>query len=139
MKKLIIALSPVVVAAVFFALSGVASAQSKQVAGISCPPANVAGHKITETEALSLAQKYADQNLKGGYKVIQPVAGSGKARGPVLTGGYNTMCYNKDGDAYTSVAYSFEAKNAKGSMRILTVDQFGSVTQHREIDTAATR
>ncbi|HKA35039.1 MAG TPA: hypothetical protein VKH64_17625 [Candidatus Binatia bacterium] len=139
MKKLALALSPVVVAAVFFALSGVAAAQSKQTAGVSCPPPKVAAHKITEPEALDLAQQYADKNLKGGYKVVQPTAGSGKARGPVLTGGYNTMCFNKDGDAYSSVEYSFEAKNAKGSMRILRVDQFGSVSQHREIESAGTR
>ncbi len=138
MKKLGLALSPVVLAAVIFALSGVAAAQSKQAAA-NCPPPNVAGHKITETEALSLAQQYADKNLKGGYKVVQPTAGSGKARGPVYTGGYNTMCFNKDGDAYSSVEYSFEAKSAKGSMRVLRVDQFGSVTQHREIESAATR
>src|ERR1043166_9472995 len=102
MKKLGLAFSPIMVAAMMFALSGVAAAQSKQIAGANCPLPNVTGHKITETEALSLALQYADKNLKGGYKVVQPIAGSGKARGAVLTGGYNTMCFNKDGDAHTS-------------------------------------
>ena len=139
MTKLAIALSPVVLAAVVFVFSCVAAAQSKQVTGISCPPPNVAGHKITETEALSLSQKYADQNLKGGYKVVQPTAGSGKAQGPVYLGSYKTMCFNKDGDAYNSVEYSFEANNAKGSTRILHVDQFGSVSQYREIESAGAR
>ena len=138
MKKLVLALSPILGAAVIFALSGVAAAQSKQIAGANCPPPNVAGHKITETEALSLAQKYADKNLKGGYKVVQPTSGTGKlSKGPAYGGGYATTCFNKDGDAYTSVEYSFEAKNAKGSVRMLQVDQFGSVRQYKEIESAA--
>jgi|SRR3954462_4566913 hypothetical protein len=139
MKKSGLAILPMLLAMVIFTLSGVAAAQSLQVAAVNCPPAKVAGHKINEVEAISLAQQYADKNLKGGYKVVQPTAGSGKARGPVLTGGYNTVCFNKDGDAYNSVEYSFEAKNAKGSLRVLHVDQFGAVTQYREIESATSR
>ena len=157
MKKLALALSPAVVVAVMFALSGVAAAQTgksssfggdlssgrnapstREAAARNCPLPNVAGHKINETEALGLAQKYAEQNLKD-YKVIQPTSGSGRARAAAYTGGYNTVCYNKDGDAYRSVEYSFDAKNSKGSMRTLTVDQFGSVRQYRETESAAIR
>ncbi len=135
MKKLALALSPVVLAAIF-AFSGVAAAQSRQVVGPQCPPPNIAGHKIDETEALQLAQKYADQNLKG-FKVIQPSRAAGKDRGPVFTGGYTTVCYTKDGDVHHSVEYSFDAKSPKGSMRTLTVDQFGAVRQYRETESAA--
>jgi hypothetical protein len=136
MKKLGLAFSPIVVAAMMLALSGVAAAQSRQIAGPQCPPPNVAGHKITETEALDLAQQYAEKNLKG-FKVEQPKSGSGRSRAVAYGGGYNTVCYNKDGDVYHSVEYSFDAKNSKGSMRTLTVDQFGSVRQYRDTESAA--
>ena len=161
MKKFGLILSPLVVAAVVFALSGVAGAQSKSgssssfgndlssgrnapstressaAAAITCPPPHVSAHKISETEALDLAQQYADKNLKG-YKVVQPSRYGGKGdRGPAFTGGYNTVCYSKDGEPYHSVEYSFDAKNTKGSMRTLTVDQFGSVRQYRETESAA--
>ena len=163
MTKLGLALSPLVVAAMIFALSGVAAAQSKSsssfggdlssgrnapstresgasssmAAAINCPPAHITTHKITESEALDLAQQYADKNLKG-YKVVQATRYGGKGdRGPAFMGGYNTVCYNKDGEAYHSVEYSFDAKNPKGSMRTLTVDQFGSVRQYRETESAS--
>jgi hypothetical protein len=158
MKKLVMALSPIVGAAMIFALSGVAAAQSRPsspsfgndlssgrnapssresvAAAINCPPPHVSAHKITETEALDLAQQYADKNLKG-YKVSPVTRSNGKDSGAALGGGYNTVCYNKDGDAYHSVEYSFDAKNSKGSMRTLTVDQFGSVRQYRETESAA--
>jgi hypothetical protein len=162
MNKLGLALSPMMLAAAVFALSGVAAAQSgkssssfgsdlssgrnapssressgSMQAAINCPPAHVSAHKITESEALDLAQQYADKNLKG-YKVVQPSRYGGKGdRGAAFTGGYTTVCYNKDGDAYHSVEYSFDAKNPKGSMRTLTVDQFGSVRQYRETESAA--
>jgi hypothetical protein len=163
MNKLGLALSPMVLAAAIFALSGVAAAQSgksssfgsdlssgrnapssressgtsSSMAAINCPPAHVSAHKITESEALDLAQQYADKNLKG-YKVVQPSRYGGKGdRGTAFTGGYTTVCYNKDGDAYHSVEYSFDAKNPKGSMRTLTVDQFGSVRQYRETESAS--
>jgi hypothetical protein len=139
MNKLGLALSPIVLAAVVFALSGVAAAQSRQVAGAKCPAPQVAGHKINESEALNLAQQYADNNLKG-FKVVQPSRYGGRGdRGAAFTGGYNTVCYSKDGDAFYSVEYSFDAKNSKGSMRTLHVDQFGSVTQYHGIESAATR
>ncbi|HTM09729.1 MAG TPA: hypothetical protein VL754_15185 [Verrucomicrobiae bacterium] len=163
MTKLGLALSPVVVAAVMFALSGVAAAQSSSsfgndlssgrnapssrdprdssgkisVAGAQCPRPNVAGHKINESQALDLAQQYADKNLKG-FKVAQATRSAGReGRGPAYGGGYNTVCYNKDGDAYHSVEYSFDAKNSKGSMRTITVDQFGSVSQYHETESAS--
>jgi len=162
MNKL--ALSPMILGAVIFALSGVAAAQSKSGSSSSfgndlssgrnapstreassssspmiaaqCPPPHVSAHKITESEALDLAQQYADKNLKG-YKVSLMNRSAGKDKGPAFTGGYNTVCYNKDGEAYHSVEYSFDAKNAKGSMRTLTVDQFGSVRQYRDTTSAS--
>ena len=165
MNKLGLVLSPIVLAAAIFALSGVAAAQSGQssssfggdlssgrnapssrdrsatsssmAAVINCPPPNIAGHKITETEALDLAQQYADKNLKG-FKVAQTTRFGGKGdRGPAFTGGYNTVCYNKDGEGYHSVEYSFDAKNSKGSMRTITVDQFGFARQFHETESAA--
>lgn len=158
MNKLGLALAPIVLAAVIFALSGVAAAQSSssfgsdlssgrnapstrdsKIAGVQCPPAKVSARKITESEALDLAQQYADKNLKG-FKVTQGTRYGGKGdKGPAYFGGYNTVCYNKDGEAYHSVEYSFDAKNSKGSMRTLTVDQFGSVRQYHETESAAVR
>lgn len=139
MKKLGLALSPVAAAAVMFALSGVAAAQSRQITGATaCPPAKVSQHKITETEALELAQQYADKNLKG-FKVSPVTRSNGRDSGSAWGGGYNTVCYNQDGDAHHSVEYSFDAKNSKGSLRTLTVDQFGSVRQYRETESAAVR
>lgn len=138
MKKLGLALSPVVIAAMMFALSGVAAAQSRQVAGPQCPPPNVAGHKITETEAVQLAQQYADQNLKG-FKVAPHTRSAGRDQGTAYTGGYKTVCFTKDGDAHSSVEYSFDAKNSKGSRRVLHVDQFGYVNQYRGMESAATK
>jgi hypothetical protein len=156
MKRL--ALSPVVLAAVAFALSGCAGTQSGQsfssapsgrnapssrdrelsaasspkMASAQCPPQRISAHKITEPEAIDLAQKYADANLKG-YKVAQPTSGTGKlSKGPAYGGGYPTTCFNKDGDAFHSVEYSFEAKNVKGTSRLLSVDQFGAVREYRE-------
>jgi hypothetical protein len=146
-----------ILATAVFTLSGVAAAQSQQpsssfggdlssgrnapssreLSAINCPPPHVSTHRITESEALDLAQQYADKNLKG-YKVVQPSRYGGKGdRGTAFTGGYSTVCYNKDGDAHHSVEYSFDAKNAKGSMRTVTVDQFGSVKQYRETESAS--
>lgn len=160
MKKLIVALSPLVVAAVTFALSGCAGTQSGQssfssapsgrnapssrdrelsaasspkIAAAQCPAQKISAHKISETQAMDLAQQYADKNLKGGYKVVQPTSHTGKlSKGPAYGGGYPTTCFNKDGDAYHSVEYSFEAKNVKGTSRLLSVDQFGAVREYRE-------
>ena len=162
MKKLGLALAPVVGAAMIFALSGVAAAQSKpsspsfgsdlssgrnapssrdssgasSAAAAQCPRPKVSAHKINETEALDLAQQYADKNLKG-YKVSPVTRSWGRDKGPAFGGGYNTVCYSKDGEAYHSIEYSFDAKNAKGTMRTLTVDQFGSVRQYHETESAA--
>jgi predicted RNA methylase len=102
------------------------------MASAQCPPQRISAHKITEPEAIDLAQKYADANLKG-YKVAQPTSGTGKlSKGPAYGGGYPTTCFNKDGDAFHSVEYSFEAKNVKGTSRLLSVDQFGAVREYRE-------
>ena len=159
MTKLGIALSPVVLAAVTFALSGCGGAQSGQssfssqpsgrnapssrdrelsatsspkIAAAQCPPQKISARKITETEALDLAQQYADKNLKD-YKVVQPTSGTGKlSKGPAYGGGYPTTCFTKDGDVFHSVEYSFEAKNVKGTSRLLSVDLFGAVREYRE-------
>ena len=165
MKKLVLAISPIVIAAVVFALSGVAGAQSKSgssssfghdlssgrnapstresgtpmAAAINCPPPHITTHKITEIEAMDLAQQYADKNLKD-YKLVKPTTNSGGRTPhsePAYGGGYNTVCYSKDGEPHHSVEYSFDAKNSKGSMRTLIVDQFGSVRQYRETESAA--
>jgi hypothetical protein len=131
MKKLRLALSPMVAAAVILALSGVAVAQARsgssdsvEVVVINCPQPRVTNQKITENEARDLAQSYADKNLKG-FNVVRPNS---------YGGGYQTVCY-KNGQAYYSVEYSIDAENSKRETRILRVDQFGNVTEFRGTET----
>ena len=86
MKKLRLALSPIVAAAGILALSGVSVAQMVVVSSANRPQVKATKEKITEDQARDLAQLYADKNLAG-YRVVRP-SGYG--------GGYNTVCVRKD-------------------------------------------
>jgi outer membrane protein OmpA-like peptidoglycan-associated protein len=152
MKRLGVVLSPMVTAAGILALSGVAMAQREgdakgwmggmsheMVASANCPQIRVTKEKITEDEAQDLAQKYADKNLPG-FQVVRPSDSwtdedGIRLTGPIYGGGYNTLCYKIDDpssgryQAFYSVEYSIDAKNAAGVTRNLRVDQFGYVTE----------
>jgi hypothetical protein len=125
MKKLRLALSPVVAAVGILGLSGVAVPQVEVIVA-NCPQPMVTNKPITEEDARAMAQQFADKNLQG-FKVVRPRE---------YGGGYQTVCY-KDGKAYYSVEYSIDAKNPKGETRILRVDQFGNVTEFRGMEAAA--
>ena len=158
MKKLRLALSPMVAAAGILALSGVAVAQmggdargwmggmsNEMVASANCPQLRVTKEKITENQAQDLAQQYADKNLVG-FKVVRPSVSwieDSDEKGPAYGGGYQTVCYKVDSpetgrnQAFYSVEYSIDAINSAGDTRILRVDQFGYVTEFAGTDTAS--
>ena len=140
MKKLRLALSSTIAAAGILALSGVAMPQSRsdsvEVVVSNCPQPKFTSKKISEDEAQDLAQRYADKNFKD-FKVVRSGGTSRYGRAAAHGGGYPTLCY-KNGKAYYSVEYSIDAKNSKGDMHILRVDQFGNVTEFRGME-AATR
>ena len=139
MKKLRLALSSTIAAAGILALSGMAVAQSQsdsvEVVVSNCPQPKVTSKKISEDEALDLAQRYADKNFKD-FKVVRPGGTSRYGRAAAHGGGYPTVCH-KNGKTYYSVEYSIDAKNSKGDTRILRVDQFGNVIEFRGMEAAA--
>jgi len=151
MKKLRL-VKPMVTAASILALSGTAMAQREgdargwmggmsheMVASTDCPQIKVTKDKITEEQARDLAQKYADKNLPG-FMVMRPAVSwfqdEGElSDGTAYGGGYKTVCYKIDRpesgryQAFYSVEYSIDAKNAAAETRNLRVDQFGYVTE----------
>ena len=139
MKKLRLALSSTIAAAGILALSGMAVAQTRSASGevvvSNCPQPRVTNKKISEDEAQDLAQRYADKNFKD-FKVARPGGTSRYGRAAAHGGGYLTVCH-KNGKTYHSVEYSIDVKNPKGDTRILSVDQFGNVTEFRGIEAAA--
>jgi|GEM_PF-1218291 len=153
MKRLVSVLSPMVAAAAgILVLSGSATAQREGdaknwmggmshelVASSNCPQLKVTKNKITEDQARDLAQRYADKNLPG-FTVVRPIESWLDDDGISLSGtsyggGYNTVCYKIDSpdtgryQAFYSVEYSIDAKNAADQTRNLRVDQFGYVTE----------
>jgi hypothetical protein len=134
MKKLRLALSPIVAAAGILALSGVSVAQMVVVSSANCPQVKATKEKITEDQARDLAQLYADKNLAG-YRVVRP-SGYG--------GGYNTVCVRKDPatgkvQSFYSVEYLIDAINSAGETRNLRVDQYGYVTEFTGTEAALIR